>query len=286
MSDINNSEGGSIEGRGNCPSCKTALVGEYCHACGEKKPEPHDLTLKHFLSHALHEVTHIENSKILRTFSALAFKPGKLTEDYLAGRRKLYITPIRIWLVLFAIVLFLYTFYKPVAVYDVRFIFHQDKSGRLEKKLRDYTAKKQVDFDAHIDKINKRLQTFITYSRALDLVIFTMFLWLAFISLRRRIPEHLIFTIHYASFMLLLSVLMWPINLLFLKYFNITPWPTTITVIVISSFYLYVGMRKIYGQKSILTALKAIYLTVAYIVATQTLLVVSITAAIITAGWW
>ena len=57
-------------------------------------------------------------------------------------------------------------------------------------------------------------------------------------------------------------------------------------VIVISSFYLYVGMRKIYGQKSILTALKAIYLTVAYIVATQTLLVVSITAAIITAGWW
>ena len=49
-----------------CPECGTPLVGKYCHRCGEKLPDPHDLALRHFVQHGLDELTHFD-SKIFRT---------------------------------------------------------------------------------------------------------------------------------------------------------------------------------------------------------------------------
>ena len=30
---------------GGCPECGTALVGDFCHGCGEKRPEARDLSV-------------------------------------------------------------------------------------------------------------------------------------------------------------------------------------------------------------------------------------------------
>ena len=53
--------------------------------------------MKHFLHHGLHELTHFD-SKIFRTVQALLFRPGLLTVEYLAGRRKRYVLPLRLFL--------------------------------------------------------------------------------------------------------------------------------------------------------------------------------------------
>ncbi|MGI9167763.1 MAG: DUF3667 domain-containing protein [Pyrinomonadaceae bacterium] len=38
----------------------------------------------------------IEHSKLWKTFSALVFRPGLLTNEYLAGRKSRYLTPLKV----------------------------------------------------------------------------------------------------------------------------------------------------------------------------------------------
>src|SRR5579863_9278297 len=56
-----------------CPECGVVLQGRYCHACGEQRPDREDLQLKHFLHHAVHELTHLD-PKIFRTLKALVVR--------------------------------------------------------------------------------------------------------------------------------------------------------------------------------------------------------------------
>ena len=68
-----------------CLNCGAELSGEYCNQCGQKKVHRHDFSLKHFFGHLLHEITHLDSNKILKTLYALVFRPGLLTAEYLAG---------------------------------------------------------------------------------------------------------------------------------------------------------------------------------------------------------
>ncbi|HWW74758.1 MAG TPA: hypothetical protein VNZ44_05130, partial [Pyrinomonadaceae bacterium] len=51
---------------GECPNCGAPLAGDYCHACGEKRPEARDLSVRHFLRDAAQELTSLD-SKLFRT---------------------------------------------------------------------------------------------------------------------------------------------------------------------------------------------------------------------------
>jgi uncharacterized protein DUF3667 len=79
-----------------CASCARPLSGPYCSHCGEEAFDPHALTVRHFVGHTLaHETLHLDG-KIWRTLRYLFFRPGFLTAEYCAGRRRLYVNPVRI----------------------------------------------------------------------------------------------------------------------------------------------------------------------------------------------
>lgn len=78
-----------------CLNCGTALLGSHCHACGQAA-HAHK-TLGAFLHDLLHGVFHFEG-KIWRTIPALLFRPGKLTREYVDGRRASYVSPIALFL--------------------------------------------------------------------------------------------------------------------------------------------------------------------------------------------
>jgi Protein of unknown function (DUF3667) len=85
-----------------CPSCGAALAEPFCHQCGETKSDSHDFTWKHTVHDAVHEFLHLDG-KILTTLWLLIRRPGFLTAEYWAGRRRLYIRPLRLYIVLAAI---------------------------------------------------------------------------------------------------------------------------------------------------------------------------------------
>ncbi|MCT2401681.1 DUF3667 domain-containing protein [Novosphingobium mangrovi (ex Huang et al. 2023)] len=78
-----------------CLNCGTALIGSHCHACGQAAHVHR--TLGAFFHDLLHGVFHFEG-KIWRTLPLLAWRPGKLTREYIDGRRASYISPIALFL--------------------------------------------------------------------------------------------------------------------------------------------------------------------------------------------
>ena len=82
-------------GESACLNCGTRLVGPHCHACGQRAHVHR--TLAAFGHDLLHGVLHFEG-KTWRTLPLLAFKPGKLTREYIDGRRASYVSPIALFL--------------------------------------------------------------------------------------------------------------------------------------------------------------------------------------------
>lgn len=78
-----------------CLNCGTPLVGSHCHACGQAAHVHR--TLSAFFHDLLHGVFHFEG-KIWRTLPLLAWRPGRLTREYIDGRRASYVSPIALFL--------------------------------------------------------------------------------------------------------------------------------------------------------------------------------------------
>lgn len=78
-----------------CLNCGTVLVGNHCHACGQAAHVHR--TIGAFFHDLLHGVFHFEG-KIWRTLPLLVWRPGKLTREYIDGRRASYVSPIALFL--------------------------------------------------------------------------------------------------------------------------------------------------------------------------------------------
>ncbi len=87
-----------------CSNCGAPLYGKYCHACGQ----PVEGLVRHFgsvLGDVMDSVLNID-ARIVHTLLPLYLRPGKLTLDYLAGKRARYVTPFRLVFFLAIIAIF------------------------------------------------------------------------------------------------------------------------------------------------------------------------------------
>ena len=78
-----------------CLNCGSALFGSHCHQCGQAA-HVHK-TIAAFFHDLAHGVFHFEG-KIWRTLPLLAWHPGRLTREYIDGRRASYVSPIALFL--------------------------------------------------------------------------------------------------------------------------------------------------------------------------------------------
>lgn len=80
-----------------CLNCGTThLTDLYCPHCGQENVEPKQ-SLWHLLVHFFNDFTHFDG-KLFSTLKLLLFKPGYLSSEYILGRRKKYLDPVRMYL--------------------------------------------------------------------------------------------------------------------------------------------------------------------------------------------
>jgi Protein of unknown function (DUF3667) len=81
-----------------CENCGAPVPGKYCGTCGQRREAPVH-SLWHFTRLATEDLTHAD-SRLWHTLGTLLFRPGRLTRDFLNGRRARYLPPVRLYLVL------------------------------------------------------------------------------------------------------------------------------------------------------------------------------------------
>src|SRR5271170_2089995 len=81
-----------------CLNCGAELTGRFCANCSQAA-DVHVPSTRELVHEALEGITH-SDSRLWRTLYLLWFKPGKLTQEFVAGRRVAYLPPFRLYLVL------------------------------------------------------------------------------------------------------------------------------------------------------------------------------------------
>ena len=223
-----------------CSNCGTALVGEFCHACGQKRFVESDRRFGHLLHQFFASLTDIDG-RAWRTIRALLFQPGLLTSEYFAGRRARWLAPVS----LFLAVSVLY-FFAPMRGGDLTLQFNQQVAGRIrslalgpdetltpaqiaagaqshsawtgpwiERRVagRDAAARVassgaagysyrdyRLAYDAKANDVSKALVILHVPAAALALM-------LMFVRKRRYFAEHFVFALHYLAFWMIALVL-------------------------------------------------------------------------------
>jgi len=79
-----------------CPNCDQLLWGQYCANCGQRA-RARMITLWELLKDAGDLIASLD-SRLWHTLGLLLFRPGRLTVDYLEGKRARYVPPFRLFI--------------------------------------------------------------------------------------------------------------------------------------------------------------------------------------------
>ena len=235
-----------------CRACAQPLAGPYCHECGERRPRPEDESLAAFLRDQFHEVTSADG-RLWRSVRAL-FVPGKLTEEYFAGRRGLYVRPVRVFLVL-NVVFFLWVgwfggggFVGDADIYR--------SNWRFAALMAEAAAQSGVADNVYDVAFSARARALAPTLIAVLIPLFALVLALVLAPARPSFVRHVVFATHYVAVLMASTVLAstaLAIPLLVIRAltgavaYNLDDSVLLPVLLVLWSAYLVVGVRRAYG---------------------------------------
>lgn len=209
----------------------------FCPYCGQEHKEK-VVHFKQFIFDFLGDYFTFD-SLIIRSVKPLLFKPGFLTNEFLAGKRVKYIPPMRMFIfisILFFLIL-----------------------GPLDQTM-DVEKAEEAEF----------LDTFFSvwFPRLFFLLLplFALFLYMLFRKPGRFYLTHFIFSVHLHTFIfVLLTVMVILIDYIFPSSVFLSQWSFFITVFVLE-VYLLMALRSVYGQKWATTFFKLVLLNILHII--------------------
>src|SRR5262245_35889320 len=242
---------GAVVSGGRCGTCDAVLTGPFCSQCGEAQRHDGDLALRHLLHDAVHEFTHVDG-KIWRTIRALILEPGRLTKEYWEGRRGSWIRPFRLYLTIYILhLLLLPNVAGPLAF---RFAAYRDANGKPHISVGTVAEKHAID-----EKLVNEVQHVYKWAQYASLTLFAGVMFLLYRRRQRYFGAHMILAMHFYSFENILSAAMTPVNALVTE-------PVRPVFILIPVAYIFLMLRRIFGEKAWLTALKTVPVLLLFVI--------------------
>ena len=202
--------------KNTCINCKSKLKGPYCYQCGEKIVTEKDFTIKKLLEQTVDVFTHLD-SKIFSTLKFLLLKPGKLSEDYVAGLRKPFMKPFQIFFltnILFFLLLSNVDIFRIPSAYLFNEINHwgYNVTKIVEQKIIETNKTKNEIALVYDLKSAILAKTYVITFIPLLSFVFA----LLFIRKKLQIGKHIVFATHLFSFLILILIL-------WLLFFSLLP---------------------------------------------------------------
>lgn len=115
---IEGQDGAVVAASARCKNCGATLFGKFCANCGQSADVDVPTTME--LVHELMASLSDSDSRLWRSLLYLWTRPGRLTKEYIAGRRAAYLPPFRLFLVL-SVTFFLVASVTPTGGMPIRF---------------------------------------------------------------------------------------------------------------------------------------------------------------------
>ena len=135
-----------LAGSVKCLNCGTELKGPFCYFCGQ--PDRNFLRFFPVLLRDLMEDLFDLDSRFMRTMKPLLFKPGRLTRDYMEGRRFRYAPPMRLYI--FSSIVF---FLLAALVSSDSITIQGTPDGDVTVNVADAPASKQKEIQEALDQL-------------------------------------------------------------------------------------------------------------------------------------
>jgi Protein of unknown function (DUF3667) len=262
-----------------CKNCGAALLGRYCVDCSQAA-DVHVPSTRELLHEAMEGLTHAD-SRLWRTLVPLWFKPGKLTNEFIAGRRTSYVPPFRLYLVL-SVIFFLIASFHGSHGQLIQFDPADARQGAQVSSCSDWGFEvpghpawkpRIVHACQEIQRDNGNNLLHVTLS-AMPKAMFIFLPLIAFLNMlmywrpRHRYAEHLLFFLHVHAFFFSVAIA------LMLVIDASEAWPVldTLASVVATllgwslAVYTFMAMRRVFKRGWIRTFLKAFVLFIAYFV--------------------
>jgi hypothetical protein len=207
-----------------CRNCNATATGNYCHNCGQET-RLHAPSLIEFLHEFVGHYVALEG-RLWGTIGRLLFRPGALTNEYLAGRRRRFVEPLRLYLTLSIIFFALLKFsgMEPVRMDGKPHtsdkaeatVLHGEATADDIKVSKALGLQKEGWGQSQIGKVVERFERltpddkatvlkdsfyrYAPYAMFLLMPVFAFYLKLLYLGSGRRYGEHLLFALHTNSF--------------------------------------------------------------------------------------
>lgn len=89
----------------NCLNCGHTVEELFCPHCGQENVETRQ-PFHYLFTHFIEDFTHYDG-QFWKTIKYLLFRPGKLTKEYIGGKRKQYVAPVKLYIFISFITFFL-----------------------------------------------------------------------------------------------------------------------------------------------------------------------------------
>jgi hypothetical protein len=254
-----------------CPSCGIARSGAWCSVCGEKFLDTDDLDLPHFLFKVVPRELFEFDGKLLRTLRLLVGKPGALAADYVAGRRRPYVSPLRLCLIAFVIYAF------------VGFAFSHEQAFPDRLKLVDPTgflvrltqARPEIRWEAPEirERLTARSHWLSEFGTLAIFLLVAILQKLIFFRQHRRYLEHAALALSVGAFYIALVTLL----RVFFGIFARSRAPDidadlqAIVGVTALPIYWWLAIRRFYGLSTLATSVSALAVSICHVLVAITI---------------
>ena len=239
----------------HCHNCGATTTGNFCADCGQETTL-HVASAREFLHEFIGHYVALEG-KLWKSLALLLFRPGKLTTEYIAGRRARYVQPLRLYLtfsILFFAGLKLATndLIKPEPANRPVAAAQQDPSAdtvRLSTKLGainpawadKVTRIAALPQEQALAVLKTTFFSYVPYAMFCLMPVFALYLKLLSLRSGRRYGEHMLFALHTNAFAFIV-----------LSAIQLLPW-SWVNVVLLAWLlaYLPVAMQRVYGGAAV-----------------------------------
>lgn len=245
-----------------CENCGAVLAGPFCHVCSQAA-EPPTRSVRAFASQATADFTNLDG-RIPRTLGLLLARPGRLTREYLAGRRVRYTQPLQLYLGC-AAAFFFVNAYRPFLTFNARTgaitssLSAAGVSGGIDASTRASLAARGISPEQFRGQFEGAVTGYLPAFLIGSVLLFAIAVQLAFRRPRRGYLEHAVFALHWSAFFLLLMI----VDRLIPQHAG-GPGLADRLVALVAVVYLGLALKHVYGRSWLATSARTLVLFVVY----------------------